>query len=56
VIFAKSVKLTELTYFEYMNMPADHYWLLMNAGAAWDEGRRDERELRSKLAQLNGPS
>ncbi len=48
-MLAKTIRLRDLTYQEFMNMPADQYWLLTSAAAVWDEARREEREAQARM-------
>ena len=50
VILAKSIRIRDLSYFEYVAMPADEYYVLSTALALWDEGRREEREALARQA------
>jgi len=42
-MLAKTIRLRDLTFFEYMAMPADDFYLLSNALAVWEEARQEER-------------
>jgi len=49
-MLAKTIKLRDLTYSEFMTFPADEYYLLTNAVAIWDEARREEREAQARVS------
>ena len=50
MILAKTLRLREMTWHEFMAMPADEYYLLSNAAAIWDDARREEREAQARLS------
>jgi len=49
-MLAKTIRLRDLSYSEFMTFPADEFYLLSNAAAVWDEARREEREAQARLS------
>ena len=48
-MLAKTIRLRDISYGEFMSFPADEFYLLTNALAVWEEARREEREAQARM-------